>query len=64
MGPLLQPPTGPHPWPEQISAAHFGGDPVTITHTDPTVVVEVLADTAESGGRRRHPLRFVRVRLN
>lgn len=64
VGPLLRPPVGPHPWPDQISAAHFGGDPVTITHADPAVVVEVLADTAQSGGRRRHPLRFVRVRLD
>lgn len=37
---------------------------MTITYADPTVVVEVLADTAQSGGRRRHPLRFVWVRLD
>lgn len=55
VGPLLRPPTGLHPWPDQISAAHFGGEPVTITHADPAVMVEVLADTAQSGGRRRAP---------
>ncbi|RCK68918.1 ATP-dependent DNA ligase [Desertihabitans brevis] len=64
VGPLLSPPSAPHPWPDQVSAAHFGGDPVTVTHADPVLVVEVRADTAESGGRRRHPLRFVRVRLD
>lgn len=62
VGPLLRPPVGPHPWPDYISATHLGGEPVTITHADP--VVEVLADTTQSGGRRRHPLQFVRVRLD
>ncbi|WP_197429755.1 ATP-dependent DNA ligase [Auraticoccus cholistanensis] len=64
VAPLLSAPRSPHPWPDRIRSAHFGGDPVAITHAEPEVLVEVLADTAESGGRRRHPLRFLRARLD
>lgn len=62
LGRLLDPPTGPHPWPDTMGAGHFGGDPVTITHADPVVIAEVSADPAEQAGRRRHPQRFLRVR--
>ena len=62
LGALLQPPDEPHPWPAFIGAGHFGGDPVTITHAKPEVVVEVSADPALQAGRRRHPLRYLRTR--
>lgn len=62
IGSLLRPPGGSHPWPETMGAGHFGGDAVTITHAEPVVVVEVSADPAEQAGRRRHPLRFLRIR--
>ena len=62
LGALLQPPDEPHPWPASIGAGHFGGDPVTITHVKPDIVVEVSADPALQAGRRRHPLRYLRTR--
>jgi ATP-dependent DNA ligase len=61
IGGLLRPPSGPHPWPDTLGAGHFG-DPVEITHAEPTIIVEVSADAAEQAGRRRHPLRFMRIR--
>jgi ATP-dependent DNA ligase len=62
LGALLQPPDQPHPWPTVIASGHFGGDPVSITHAKPNVVVEVSADPALQAGRRRHPLRYLRIR--
>ena len=62
LGALLRPPDQPHPWPTVMGAGHFGGDPVTITHAKPEVVVEVSADPALQAGRRRHPLRYLRIR--
>jgi ATP-dependent DNA ligase len=60
---VLQPALSSHPWPNEIGTGHFGGgDTVAITRVEPTVVVEVSADTALQGGRFRHPLRFVRHR--
>ena len=55
-------PAGQHPWPDEVGAGHWGGGPVAITHVEPTVVVEVTADTALQAGRYRHPLRYVRIR--
>ena len=51
-----------HPWPTVIGSGHFGGGTVTLTRVVPTVVVEVAADAALSGGRPRHQLRFLRFR--
>jgi ATP-dependent DNA ligase len=62
VGSLLRPPSGSHPWPGTMGAGHFGGEPVAITHAEPVVVAEVSADPAEQAGRRRHPLRFLRLR--
>ena len=62
LGALLQPPDEAHPWPTVMGAGHFGGDPVAVTLARPEVVVEVSADPALQAGRRRHPLRFVRIR--
>ena len=64
IGRLLRPPDAPHPWPGAMAAGHFGGDPVAITHADPVVVAEVSADPAEQAGRRRHPLRLLRIRYD
>ena len=50
-----------HPWPARISG-FLGGNPVDLARVDPTVVVEVAADSALQFGRYRHALRFVRVR--
>lgn len=64
VGQLLRPPAGDHPWPTTLAAGHYGGDPVVITHAEPAVIVEVSADAAQQGGRRRHPLRLIRVRYD
>lgn len=63
VGALLRSPAASHPWPEMIGSGHFGS-PVAITRVEPEVIAEVSADTAEMGGRRRHALRFIRLRLD
>ena len=61
---VLEPPTSPHPWPDEIGSGVFGGAPdkVAITHVEPLVVAEVTADSALQAGKYRHPLRYVRHR--
>ncbi|GAA4410100.1 ATP-dependent DNA ligase [Fodinibacter luteus] len=60
-------PAGPnHPWPDIISSSRFGTgrDKVPLVKVEPSVVAEVLADAALQAGGYRHPLRFVRARLD
>ncbi len=67
---LLRPPAGPpappHPWPTLLPAGRAGvwaaGGDLEVTLVAPTLVVEVLADTAHEYGRWRHLTRFVRLR--
>ena len=62
---LLQPPTGPHPWPTLIPAGRsgvWGGEPLEVALVDPTLIVEVLADTAQERGHWRHVVRYIRAR--
>ncbi|MFJ4107983.1 hypothetical protein [Oerskovia enterophila] len=66
--PVLRAPSGEHPWPARISPGMFGRfaartAPIDLTLIEP-FVVEVSADTAWSGTSYRHPLRFIRVRLD
>ncbi|MEV8027617.1 ATP-dependent DNA ligase [Cellulosimicrobium funkei] len=66
LAPLLQRPTGEHPWPTRISPGTFGrfnprSTPIDLTLVQP-FVVEVSADVAWSGRLFRHPLRFIRSR--
>jgi ATP-dependent DNA ligase len=65
VGALLRPADARHPWPPELPAGRMGAfarEPVTITLVDPTLVVEVEADTAFEFGKWRHPTRFVRAR--
>lgn len=58
---------GEHPWPAVIPSARFGlrpSKPVEYVRVTPTVVVELEVDTAFEQGRWRHPVRFVRSRLD
>lgn len=56
--------TSPHPWPTQLTFGWGGSrDKVEVVLVEPTVTVEVLADTARDGGRWRHVTRYVRVRV-
>lgn len=66
LGAVLTAPTGEHPWPDHIQAHAFGrSHQVPLTKVDPVIVVEVAADTARSStGAWRHPLRYLRVRLD
>ncbi|HET9872185.1 MAG TPA: ATP-dependent DNA ligase [Propionibacteriaceae bacterium] len=66
LGRILTPAGDTHPWPETMGAGRFGGarDKIVLTRVDPVLVAEVTADTALQGGRFRHPLRFVRHRLD
>jgi ATP-dependent DNA ligase len=62
----LQPPAGPHPWPERVRSTaldRFNADrgDTELTLVEP-LVVEVTADVAWSGKSFRHPLRFLRPR--
>jgi ATP-dependent DNA ligase len=62
---LVRSPTEPHPWPTVLPAGRsgvWGGEPTEITLVDPTLVVEVLADTAQTHGHCRHVVRYLRAR--
>lgn len=65
VGGLLVAASGGHPWPEEMPASWLGrwGGPVhRVWRVNPTLVVEVSADTAFEYGRWRHLVRFVRTR--
>jgi len=66
LGALLEPPDGPHPWPDEISPGHFGRSrtKIPLTKAEPRIVAEVTADTALQAGKFRHPLRYVRHRAD
>lgn len=56
-----------HPWPAEVSTrqlGQFSREPVVITRVEPTVVVDVEADTAFEHGRWRHLTRDRRLRLD
>ncbi|HEY0699255.1 MAG TPA: ATP-dependent DNA ligase [Micromonospora sp.] len=61
------PPAG-HPWPQPLPPGWAGRfdqpEPLPYTPVEPLVVVEVAADVARDGGRWRHPVRLLRVRLD
>lgn len=63
---LLRPPAGSHPWPATLPAGRTGalGGPrrLAVTLVDPTLVVEIEADTAYEYLRWRHLTRLVRPR--
>jgi ATP-dependent DNA ligase len=61
---VLVPSGAEHPWPDTIAANRFGAgrDRVVLTKVEPTVVIEVAADTALQAGVHRHPLRYLRHR--
>jgi hypothetical protein len=40
----------------------WGGEPLEVTLVDPSLVVEVLADTAQERGHWRHVVRYIRAR--
>jgi ATP-dependent DNA ligase len=58
-----------HPWPNPLPAGWLGRwrefeDVVVYQQVEPDVVVEVSADTAQDAGRWRHPVRYIRPRLD
>jgi ATP-dependent DNA ligase len=62
---LLRVPTSQHPWPTVLPAGRsgvWGEGPLEVTLVDPTLVVEVLADTAHQHGHWRHVVRYLRPR--
>lgn len=61
----LRPASGAHPWPPELPGRRvgiFARDSLRVTLVEPTVVVEVEADTSFEFGRWRHPTRFIRLR--
>ncbi|VTU41408.1 ATP-dependent DNA ligase (plasmid) [Variovorax sp. PBS-H4] len=66
LGEVLQPAGAVHPWPDQISSTRWSKNRSTqpLTKVEPTVVVEVAADTGLQAGVWRHPLRYIRVRAD
>ena len=63
---FLRPPGGPHPWPSELPVWRLGrfgrGDKVEVTLVEPSLVVEVSADTAFEYGKWRHVTTVVRAR--
>lgn len=56
-----------HPWPSVLPPGRFGrrpAEPVPYVQVEPTVVVEIEVDAAYEQDRWRHPVRFVRPRLD
>ena len=62
----LTPAGSSHPWPDEVSSSRFGSsrDKVRLVKVDPLVVAEVSADAALQAGAYRHPLRYLRPRLD
>jgi len=66
LGELLREPSGPHPWPEVLSAGAMGrfrarSDDLKVTLVEP-VMGEVSADSARTARFFRHSVRFVKLR--
>jgi ATP-dependent DNA ligase len=62
---LLRPGPADHPWPDALSQGrlgHFGRSKTPIVKVEPTLVVEISADSAFERGRWRHTTRFIRPR--
>jgi ATP-dependent DNA ligase len=67
VGALLRSPRAAHPWPPVIPSSRFGQlppEPVVYTRADPRLVVEVDADVCWEQGRWRHPVAYLRPRLD
>jgi ATP-dependent DNA ligase len=65
IAPLLQLPTGEHPWPTELadaSAGPGGRQRQSITRVEPRLVVEVSVEEDAGSGLARRVARFVRVR--
>jgi ATP-dependent DNA ligase len=65
LGSLLRPPAGTHPWPAELPAGrmgHFGGGRIAVTLVEPSLVVDISADSAFEHGKWRHITTFVRTR--
>lgn len=58
----LTPAMPEHPWPDRMLANRFSPsrDRVALTKVQPTLVVEVAADSARQGVGWRHSLRYLR----
>jgi ATP-dependent DNA ligase len=68
IGGLLRPAVAGHPWPDELPSSLMGGlagqrPPRPVTLVEPTLVVEVAADTFDRG-RFRHAVRWVRTRAD
>ncbi len=61
---VLQPAGPDHPWPDLVGTSRFNRsrEKVSLTKVEPSVVVEISADTGLQAGAWRHPLRFIRIR--
>jgi ATP-dependent DNA ligase len=66
LGAVLQPAGPGHPWPDEIRSYRWGGkdSKKPLTRVRPSVVAEVAADAALQAGQWRHPLRYLRYRLD
>jgi ATP-dependent DNA ligase len=58
-----------HPWPDVLPPGWASGiygrrEPIPYTRVIPAVVIEVRVDVATDWGRWRHPVRYVRLRLD
>ncbi len=62
----LTPAAPGHPWPDRMLANRFspGRDRVTLTKVEPTLIIEVAADSARQDTGWRHALRYLRLRTD
>jgi ATP-dependent DNA ligase len=61
----LHAPANGHPWPTEIGSGrlgHWSGQPRAVTLVQPSLVVEISADSSVQSGAWRHVTRFVRSR--
>ncbi|WIN00633.1 ATP-dependent DNA ligase [Actinoplanes oblitus] len=67
LGALLTPAGPDHPWPQPLPAGWTGRfdrrEPQPFVAVTPDTVVEIAVDEAAENGRWRHPVRYVRPRL-
>ncbi len=62
----LTPAAPGHPWPDRMLANRFspGRDRVTLTKVEPTLIIEVAADSARQDTGWRHALPYLRLRTD
>lgn len=66
LGALLTPAGEDHPWPDELGVGRWQSSTATVplTKVEPITVVEISADAALQAGGWRHPVRYLRPRVD